>query len=112
MSKTSNTTSNRLIAASAAMVSGSLAAFLTQPLEVIKTEILVNPLRSHVIEGIGPIKSMLVSSQRIWAFEKGGIKNFYRGAMIAGFRQSVGFATYISLLKEMNKKQISRNGSI
>jgi len=102
MSKNTNGTSDRLITATAALTSGSLAAFMTQPLEVIKTEILVNPLRSHVIEGSGPIKSMIVSSQRIWAFEKGGIKNFYRGALIAGFRQSIGFATYISLLQEIN----------
>lgn len=97
-----NASSNRLSTIKAALTSGSMAAFATQPLEVIKTEILVNPLRSRVLEGSGPIKSMLVSSQRIWEFQKGGIKNFYRGALIAGARQSIGFTTYISLLKEIN----------
>ena len=86
----------------AGLFSGSIAAIITQPLEVIKTDILVNPVRNNVIEASGPLKSMVVSSQRIWAFEQGGLRNFYRGALIAGARQSLGFATYVSLLKEIN----------
>lgn len=84
------------------LMSGSLAAIVTQPLEVIKTEILVNPLRNNLIETSGPFKSMIYSSQRIWAFGQGGIRNFYRGAILAGIRQSIGFATYVSLLREIN----------
>lgn len=101
---TSNITekTNLLQTIKSGLVSGSTAAIVTQPLEVIKTEILVNPLRNSVIETSGPLKSMVISSQRIWSFEKGGIRNFYRGAIIAGIRQSIGFSTYVCLLKEIN----------
>ena len=78
----------------AGFFSGSMITILTQPLEVIKTNIVVNPLNHPLIETTGQIKSLMLSSKIIWSYNDGGWKNFFRGSGIACLRQSFGFGLY------------------
>jgi solute carrier family 25 protein 38 len=103
MSLNTSTENTRLKRLLAGFMSGSVVSVLTQPLEVIKTTILVNPLRNPLIETTGQVRSLVISSQQIWNYNDGGLKNFFRGSSIACVRQSIGFGLYSFLTEEFIK---------
>ncbi len=85
---------DRLAKFSSGLISGGLASLLTQPLEVIKTIILVNPLKNPLIEQGYTFQSLKTSCNFIYAYHNKGLMNFFQGGMVACVRQSLGFAIY------------------
>lgn len=85
------------------LISGSVASFVTQPLEVIKTIILVNPSKDPIIEKGYTLNSVKNSCVFIYNHEKKGIRNFFRGGMVSCMRQSTGFALYTFFIDSFDK---------
>lgn len=86
------------------LIAGGLASIITQPLDVIKTMILINPFHNKIIETGYNINSFKESMLSIYRYKDRGLSNFFQGAKIAFFRQSLGFAIYSFLIDELNKK--------
>lgn len=76
------------------LLSGGLASIMTQPLEVIKTIILINPSKSPLIEQGYSFSSLKASCSFIYSHQNQGFRNFFKGGMAAFIRQSFGFALY------------------
>ena len=80
------TISSRLLSTGLA---GGIASFLTQPLEVIKTNRIHSPSVLYL-----DLHRRIVS---------GGWKMYMRGASLAVVRQAYGFTIYILVLEKMQK---------
>jgi len=83
-------------------ISGVLGSIITQPLDVIKTTILVNPTKNPQIERSGNFKSIVIASKQVWQNQNRGLREFYRGSLSAAVKQAFGFGTYVFLLDRMN----------
>ena len=93
------------------LIAGGLASLLTQPLEVIKTIILVNPLKHPVIERGYTLRSVLFSTSFIYHYQERGMRNFFKGGLVACVRQSLGFAIYtmfIDVFENMLKPRFAK----
>lgn len=90
------------------LIAGGFASIITQPLDVIKTMILINPFHSKVIETGYNINSFKESILSIYKYKNRGFANFFQGAKIAFLRQSFGFAIYSFMIDELNKKMQAR----
>lgn len=88
---------------SSGFVSGIMGSFFTQPFEVIKTTIIVNPLKTIEYDRMNSFKSMIIASKEIYGQQGLGFRNFFRGAISASLKQAFGFGTYVFLLDKMNK---------
>jgi Mitochondrial carrier protein len=88
---------------SSGFASGIFGSFLTQPFEVIKTTIIVNPMKTIEYDRLNSLKSMISASKEVYAHEGLGLRNFFRGAISASLKQAFGFGTYVFLLDKMNK---------
>ena len=72
------------------LASGALASFVTQPMEVLKTNMINRPDSS-----MREIHQIIV---------KAGYDQYMRGSLLAAFRQAFGFAIYSSLIEKINQK--------
>jgi len=93
------------------LFAGGLASILTQPLEVIKTIILVNPLKNVVIEQGYTLRSLRFSCSFIYNYQNKGLRNFFKGGFVSSLRQSLGFALYtmfIDVFENLFKKRFSQ----
>ena len=105
------TQNNRFNRFCSGIISGGLASILTQPLEVIKTIILVNPLKNPLIEQGYTLQSIKTSCSFIYKYQNTGLVNFFKGGLISGLRQSLGFAIYtlfIDIFDNSLKDRISQ----
>ncbi len=62
-------------------LSGVFGAVLTQPLDVIKTTVVVNPLKTSQIDSLGHFRSLMLASKQVYYQDNRGIPNFFRGAI-------------------------------
>ena len=90
------------------LLSGVVSCYVTQPLEVIKTAIMVNPSKNQNLETRNPLITLRTASIEIWRHEGKGIKNFFRGAVISCVRQSLGFGLYSFFLTELNERVVNK----
>lgn len=76
-----------LVTGASAAVSGSLAALLTTPLDVVKTRIMLNAGSSSAPETTWEITSRIV--------RKEGVRGIFRGAMLRGTWTALGSGLYL-----------------
>lgn len=93
------------------LLAGGLASFLTQPLEVIKTIILINPLKNPIIEQGYTLKSLKNACFFIYSHENRGIRNFFRGGLVACLRQALGFAIYTHFISVFSENLAKTRGN-
>ena len=68
------------------LTSGCVSALLTQPLEVIKTSMIVDPKKDLSMNQRNIIKQFSRSTQYVYDYKERGLKNFFKGASIASVR--------------------------
>ena len=91
------------------IMSGVATSFITQPLEVIKTTIMVNPSKNTSMEVNHPLTSIKTAIAEIWNYKDRGMPNFFRGTVIACVRQSLGFGLYTLFLSDISKYVVPDN---
>eukprot|EP00828_Plagiopyla_frontata_P043176 TRINITY_DN6665_c0_g1_i5.p1 TRINITY_DN6665_c0_g1~~TRINITY_DN6665_c0_g1_i5.p1 ORF type:complete len:308 (-),score=43.55 TRINITY_DN6665_c0_g1_i5:123-1046(-) len=83
-------------------ISGLISCAIVQPLEVIKTQIIVNPNKIPEIDNGNSFTQVYYAAKSIYQHKNGGLKNFTRGSLISSIRQGIGFGIYSILLENLN----------
>ena len=66
--------------------SGLLASVFTQPLEVVKTILIVNPTSNPNFKNSNSFRSIFESIKFTYQYQNKGISNFFQGSLLSGLR--------------------------
>lgn len=92
-------------------LTGFIVAVTMQPLEIIKTTLIINPTNNPLLSSSSLLSSFIFSTNEIYTHE--GIKGFYRGLRPAILRLVISnsiFFTCLMKLEEMTK--YTKNASL
>ena len=83
-------------------VTGVIVGITLQPLEILKTNLIINPTKNHKIDHHNPFKSIIFVTKEI--FRMDGIKGFWRGLTPALLKLSLSAGFYFAFLSKIEQK--------
>lgn len=80
-------------------MTGLLVGITLQPLEILKTNLMINPTKSRHLEQLNPIKTTIYVAKEVYHTE--GIKGFWRGLLPALTKLTLSASLYFYSLEKL-----------